>query len=113
MSDVHRRIRFLRDCYRADTRGGGIYDLLSRKLEHCRFIAPEERLLVLVDEATQCDLASCLPIIDRGKKLVVTGDPRQLRHVSFLSRSRQRHLAARHSVADRPDHLPGRHRDLP
>ena len=57
--------------------------------------------LVLIDEATQCDLASCLPIIDRGKRLVVTGDPKQLRHVSFLSRSRQRHLATRHEL---PEH---------
>ncbi len=56
--------------------------------------------LVVIDEATQCDLASCLPIIDRGKRLVVTGDPRQLRHVSFLSRSHQRHFAQRHELPE-------------
>ncbi len=57
--------------------------------------------LVIIDEATQCDLASCLPAIDRGKRLLVAGDPEQLRHVSFLSRARQRQLAQQHALAQR------------
>jgi AAA domain len=56
--------------------------------------------LVLIDEATQCDLATCLPIIDRGRRLVVTGDPRQLRHVSFLSRAQQRLFADRYGLQE-------------
>lgn len=48
--------------------------------------------LVILDEATQCDVASCLPALQRGQRAVVTGDPRQLRHVSFLSRRRQARL---------------------
>jgi hypothetical protein len=56
--------------------------------------------LVIIDEATQCDLATCLPLIDRGKRLVITGDPKQLRHVSFLSRSRQRSFAERHRLGE-------------
>ena len=45
--------------------------------------------LVIIDESTQCDIASCLPVIQRGKKVAIVGDPNQLRHVSFLSRSKQ------------------------
>ncbi|MEO1050331.1 MAG: AAA domain-containing protein [Bacteroidota bacterium] len=49
--------------------------------------------VAIVDEATQCDIASALPMLYRGKKHVIAGDPQQLRHISFLSRSRQAQLA--------------------
>lgn len=45
---------------------------------------------VIIDEATQCDIASSIPVIQRGKKLVITGDPKQLRHFSFLAEAKQR-----------------------
>jgi superfamily I DNA and/or RNA helicase len=51
--------------------------------------------LVIVDEATQCDMASCLPVFFRARRVVVTGDPRQLRHLSFLSRERQHQIAGK------------------
>jgi hypothetical protein len=58
-------------------------------------LAPFEREmfdLVVVDEATQSDMASALPALYRARRAAVTGDPKQLRHVSFLSRDRQRLL---------------------
>ncbi len=58
-------------------------------------LAPFERAmfdLVVVDEATQSDMASALPALYRGRRAAVTGDPKQLRHVSFLSRERARLL---------------------
>lgn len=48
--------------------------------------------LVVIDEATQCDIASCLPALYRAKRALIVGDPKQLRHVSFLSRDRQNRL---------------------
>lgn len=48
--------------------------------------------LVVIDEATQCDIASCLPALYRAKRALIVGDPKQLRHVSFLSRDRQKRL---------------------
>jgi superfamily I DNA and/or RNA helicase len=39
---------------------------------------------VVIDEASQCDIASALPLLYRGKHAVVIGDERQLRHVSTL-----------------------------
>lgn len=41
--------------------------------------------LVIIDEASQCDMARALPLIQRGKHAVICGDVKQLRHVSFLS----------------------------
>lgn len=54
--------------------------------------------LAIIDEATQCDLASSLPVLQRARRVVVTGDPQQLRHLSFLSQERQASLMARHGV---------------
>lgn len=54
--------------------------------------------VALVDEATQCDMASPLPVAERARRLVVAGDPKQLRHVSFLSRDRRRVIAERHGL---------------
>ncbi len=58
--------------------------------------------IVIFDEATQCDISSALPLIQRGKKLVVVGDPKQLRHLSFLSREQQRQLAVQFQVNQLP-----------
>lgn len=41
--------------------------------------------VAIIDEASQCDLASVLPILQRAKRVVVAGDTKQLRHVSFLA----------------------------
>lgn len=49
--------------------------------------------VAIIDESSQCDLASVLPVMQRAKRLVVAGDSRQLRHMSFLSRARQQVLA--------------------
>ncbi len=45
--------------------------------------------VVIIDEATQCDIASCIPAIQRAKRVVFAGDPSQLRHISFLSKGIQ------------------------
>lgn len=58
--------------------------------------------LVIIDEATQCDIASCLPALQRAKSAMICGDPQQLRHVSFLSRMRMSALQAKHDLQDIP-----------
>jgi hypothetical protein len=45
--------------------------------------------VVVIDEASQCDLALAGVALMRGKRAVVVGDPNQLRHVCFLSRTRE------------------------
>lgn len=54
--------------------------------------------VAIFDEATQCDMASALPILQRAKRAVVVGDPNQLRHLSFLSTARQRDLGETHGL---------------
>lgn len=52
--------------------------------------------VLIIDEATQCDIASSLPLLQRAKKIIIVGDPKQLRHISFLSGSQQQQLAKKH-----------------
>lgn len=54
--------------------------------------------LVIIDEASQCDMASALPALARAKRAVITGDPKQLRHISFLPVARQKELATLHGL---------------
>jgi len=41
--------------------------------------------MVVIDEASQCDIASAIPLILRAKQLVVIGDPLQLKHISMVN----------------------------
>ena len=43
--------------------------------------------LVVIDEASQCDIASALPMLYRGKRALVIGDPNQLAHIANLHRN--------------------------
>ncbi|MGB0429662.1 MAG: AAA domain-containing protein [Bacteroidia bacterium] len=49
--------------------------------------------LVIIDEASQCDMATALPLLYRAKRAIICGDPKQLRHLSFLSEVKSRKLA--------------------
>ncbi len=65
-------------------------------------LIPELFDVVIIDEATQCDIASSIPLLQRAKKVIVVGDPKQLRHLSFLSGTQQHKFAKQYKV----DHLP-------
>ena len=56
--------------------------------------------IAIVDEATQCDIASCLPVFQRAKKVVVAGDTNQLRHISFLSVSQMERFQQQEHITD-------------
>lgn len=55
--------------------------------------------LVVFDEASQCDIASALPLLYRAKRAVIIGDPLQLRHISALSRSKDLELQGKRGLA--------------
>ena len=61
--------------------------------------------LVIIDEATQCNIASCLPALHRAKRALVVGDPKQLRHISFLSAKKQQRLLQKFQLHDLPVEL--------
>ena len=54
--------------------------------------------LVIIDEASQCDIASCLPALYRAKKCVCVGDPKQLRHLSWLEKSKEQSFMTKNNV---------------
>ena len=56
--------------------------------------------LVVIDEASQCDIASALPLLYRAKRSVIIGDPQQLRHISALSKPRDSELQHKHGLVD-------------
>ena len=54
--------------------------------------------LVIIDEATQCNISSCLPALYRAKRAMVVGDTKQLRHYSFLAKSKEAQLTTRNDL---------------
>jgi very-short-patch-repair endonuclease len=56
--------------------------------------------LVVIDEASQCDIASALPLLFRTKRAVIIGDPHQLRHITMLPDREEQDLARRHQVVE-------------
>lgn len=56
--------------------------------------------VVVIDEASQCDLALAGVALMRGKRAVVVGDPNQLRHVCFLSRTREQAYCVKNELDD-------------
>jgi len=58
--------------------------------------------VVVIDEASQCDIASVVPLLYRAKRAVVIGDPQQLRHITRLSQPREQALMVKHDVLSEP-----------
>jgi very-short-patch-repair endonuclease len=56
--------------------------------------------LLVIDEASQCDIASALPLLFRAKRVVFIGDSQQLRHVSTLPPDRDRRLLEQHGLLE-------------
>jgi len=54
--------------------------------------------LAILDEASQCDIPSAIPIIFRAKRIGVVGDPHQLSHSTKLSRTHDSLLRKRHAL---------------
>lgn len=54
--------------------------------------------ILVIDEASQCDIASALPLLYRARQVVIIGDPMQLRHISTLSKLQDQQLLSRHGL---------------
>ncbi len=54
---------------------------------------------VIVDEASQCDIASIIPLLYRAKRAVIIGDPQQLTHISQLSGNQDLALLQKYQVS--------------
>ncbi len=54
--------------------------------------------ILVIDEASQCDIASALPLLFRAKRVVVIGDPMQLRHISTLTKHQDQQLLTKYDL---------------
>ncbi len=57
--------------------------------------------VAIIDEASQCDIASCLPVLFRCKKAVIVGDDKQLPHLSFLEKSKEQSFMSQYEIPDK------------
>ncbi len=54
--------------------------------------------LVVIDEASQCDIPSAIPLLYRAKRALIIGDPKQLIHVTSLPERAEDRIASRCSL---------------
>ena len=57
--------------------------------------------VAIIDEASQCDIASCFPILYRAKKAVIVGDDKQLPHLSFLEKAKEQSFLSQYGIPDK------------
>ena len=55
----------------------------------------------IIDEASQCDIAGCIPILYRCRKVVIVGDDKQLPHLSFLEKSKEQSFLSQYEIPDK------------
>ena len=57
--------------------------------------------VAIIDEASQCDIASCFPILYRAKRAVIVGDDKQLPHLSFLEKAKEQSFLTQYEIPDK------------
>ena len=57
--------------------------------------------VVIIDEASQCDIASCIPVLFRAKKAIIVGDDKQLPHLSFLEKAKEQSFLSQYNIDER------------
>lgn len=57
--------------------------------------------VAIIDEASQCDIASCFPVLFRAKKAVIVGDDKQLPHLSFLEKAKEQSFLSQYNIPDK------------
>ena len=66
--------------------------------------------LLIIDEASQCDLPSAFPLLARAKRVVIIGDDKQLIHVTPLRAETEQAFAAEHELT--PEELVDSYRQV-
>ena len=59
--------------------------------------------LVVIDEASQCDFPSALPLLYRARRAMIIGDPHQLRHIVSIPSQRLQQIQNRHELTRTED----------
>jgi len=53
---------------------------------------------VVIDEASQCDIASSIPLVFRAKQLVIIGDPLQLKHITKVDTFEEKYILEQYNL---------------
>ncbi|VVB93029.1 ATP-dependent RecD-like DNA helicase [uncultured archaeon] len=56
--------------------------------------------LLVIDEASQCDIPSALPLLFRAKNVIIIGDPKQLKNITTLNESTERKIANKYNIEE-------------
>ena len=56
--------------------------------------------LVIIDEASQCDIASAIPLLYRAKRAVIIGDDKQLTHISSINKREDNQLLEKYDLVE-------------
>lgn len=54
--------------------------------------------LLVIDEASQCDIASIIPLLFRSKRVVAIGDKMQLKHISAITSQQDKNLIDKYNI---------------
>jgi very-short-patch-repair endonuclease len=54
--------------------------------------------LLIIDEASQCDIPSVVPLLFRAKRALIVGDPMQLGHITSMSRPAELRIRQMHDL---------------
>lgn len=57
--------------------------------------------LLIIDEASQCDIASMIPLLMRAKRVAVIGDKKQLNHICILNKQTDFNLILKNEIEPR------------
>lgn len=80
--------------------------IITTNLSAIRLGTPEPHFdLTIIDEAGQCNPATSLLPIIRGKNLMLLGDPEQLKPVTVLDKNENEKLKAKYQIAENYDYL--------
>lgn len=58
--------------------------------------------VLIIDEASQCDVASAIPLILRAKQVVIIGDPKQLRHITTVTEKEENKIRTHLILSSKP-----------
>jgi len=64
-------------------------------------LSPQLFDLVVIDESSQCDIPSALPLLYRAKRVVIIGDDKQLTHITTLPPEKDEDLANLRGIGKR------------
>ena len=81
-----------------------VWGLTTLSVRKCLPLRPGLFDLVVIDEASQCDIASALPLLFRAKRALIIGDPMQLRHITRIKRTKDEALALNASLKPHEHH---------